>query len=615
MATKTFSFNLDSRNTESLILTNNKVNTNTATVEVAKVMDSNNNLTPNLLAQALANQELYQLDINSVELAKTYDTSQLVVDTEIVHVDAPQTLLKRHLSLFNSIREKINSDSEDTALHARLKAFIQKWLDDPDIQKILGQYFNKDSANNVSITRDSSILKESAIKKVPVDDTDLERDNDSSALFKLSRFAMDDFHRMSTLRRDVIRLKRSKTLQLRNSLKVRSQLNNEIDDAREEFENIEKTVDKAEENYSLVRGLLEQQLQAVDDAFAERHRILSSPTGLCFVRISDLPIQISFHQTPLIAQPASGQLPSICQQATELPERLQPFLELLDDQPMSSWKQLQPYWRWLPKAWSQQPPPRVIPQIHQNISLMPLPFHSLMLSLPAIQNYSTAIKSGLSLAASSKLSADEVTLEQLTKSRHAGLRQRARRLQDDLTSALSCLLQQLQEIPAADRYNWSRLAENDALNTETPLSWPNFHVYSGQMAGLYLREIIEWLYLQLDKNAKTESRSALRTCIRACLLQAVNDDPQDLLHGKVIQFPGFIKPGVLMTASLNRIPALSDRLKVYDGSQQLIAEARVIDSHQTEANIEVISTYTATPAAFSSWTVVGHKAILNAGFD
>jgi hypothetical protein len=519
--------------------------------------------------------------------------------------------LKRHLSLFNSIRDKINSESEDTALHARLRAFIKKWLDDPDVQSLLGNYFTKDNVNNVTITRDSSRLLEATIKKEAGDD----KDNDSSALFKLSRYAMDDFHRMSTLRRDVTRLKRAKTQELRNSLKSRSQLNNEIEDAREAFENNEKTLLKAEENYALVQGLLEQQLQAVDDAFAERHRILSNPSALCFVRISDLPMQISFHQTPLMAQPRTGELPAVCKQAAELPERLKPFMDLLDDQPMSSWRQLKPYWRWLPEAWLQQPPLRIIPQLKQNIGLMPLPFHSLMVAIPAVQKRSTSIKSGLSLAASSKLSADEITLEQLTKARHAGLRQKARGLQDDLASAFSCVLQQLLELPANARYNWSRLAEKDTLNTENPLSWPDFYHYSSQSEGLYLREAIEWLYSQLDSQAITESRSALRTAIRACLLQAVNDDPEDLLHGKVIQFPGFIKPGVMMTASLNKTPSLSDRLKVYDGTQQLIAEARVIDSNQTEANIEVISTYVATPAAFASWTVVGHKAILNAGFD
>lgn len=559
----------------------------------------------------LQEQELYKVDAAMVDLKPAYDKEQLVADTEITHVDKTLTLFKRHLSLFNSIREKIAADDEETALHKRLQLFIEKWRDDPQVQSLLGRYFATDNTNKITITRDSSALPESIIKISTGDD----KDNDSSALFKLSRFAMNDFHRMSSLRRDFSRLKRLKTLALRSSLRQRSRFENQIEDARGAFENSEKSRIEAEENYAIVRGLLEEQLQAVDDSFAERHRILSRPLGLCYVRISDLPMQISYHGTPLLAEPSAGQLPASCQSSADLPERLQPFLELLMEQPMSSWRQLRPYWRWLPKDWLTQPPVQKIPQFQQSISVMPAAFHVLLTALPALQQRKIQPKRDLSLSAGSKRLADEVTLEQLANARHAGLRRKARHLQDNLASAISCLLQQLQEMPAVVRYQWSRLAENDRLNTENLLSWPDFHTYAGQAEGLYLREIVEWLYLQLDRNAMTESRSAMRTLVRACLLQAVNDDPEDLLHGKVVQFPGFIKPGVLMTATLNRVPHLSSRLKVYDGAQQLIAEARVVDSQETQANIEIISTYVTQPAAFAAWTVVGHKAQFNVGVD
>ena len=601
MSFKSFTIKAQPIITESLLL-------NTADTQNVLLANANpiQNINPDLLSQVLSNNDLYNLNLGSVELNAVYDTSALVADTDISHVDTTHTLFNRHFNLFNDIRNKVEQTNDETGLHKRLKDFIEKWKDDADVQKFLTRYYSNTN-NTVTITRQSPALLESQVKKTT--------DNESSALFNLSKFAMNDFHRMSTLRRDFTRLKRAKSLEFRSSLKTRSRLNAEIEDAREDFENSEKTLIEAEENYALVRGLLEEQLQAVDDAFVERQRILSNPTGLCFVRINDLPMQIKFHQTPLIAESKPGQLPVICRQAAALPERLLPFLDLLDDQPMSSWLKLKKYWRWLPKAWPRQPPVRIIPQLSQNISLMPLPFHTLINAVTAVQSRQVAVTGHVSLSLQNQRRADEVTLEQLTKARHSGLRNKARRLQEDLSSALSCLLQQLQEIPPSARFEWSRLAENDVLNTENPLSWPDFHEYASQMVGLYVREIIEWLYLQLDRNAMTESRSAMRTAIRACLLQSVNDDPDDLLHGKVIQFPGFINPGVLMTASLNRIPFLTERLKVYDGNRQLIAEAQVVDSNDTEANIEIISTYITTPVAFSAWTVVGHKALLDADFD
>lgn len=571
------------------------------------------------LLELMSIQELYPVDNQSIELSAAYDTTNLVANTEITHVDDTLTLFNRHFDLFNDIRKKVHGNDDETdaetSMHRRLKQFIEKWKDDADVQGLLGGYYNR-ANNSITITRDSSPLVKTDVK-LEKDENDGTKhvDNGSSALFKLSRYAMDDFHRMSNLRRNFTRLKRAKSIALKSSLKKRSLLNDQIEDAREAFENSEKNRLTSEENYALVRGLVEEQLQAVDDAFIERHRILSNPLGLCYVRVSDLPMQINFQQTPLIAEPGAGQLPAICKQTMEMPQRLQPFLDLLDDQPMSSWKLLKPYWRWLPESWVRQPPIRVIPQLQQSISLMPLPFHTLISALPVIQNRPIVSANVISLSSRSQMLADDITLEQLTKTRHAGLRQKARRLQDDLSSALSCLLQQLQDIPAAARYNWSRLAESDVLNTEKPLSWPQFYQFSSQPEGLYLREIIEWLYAQLDPHAMTESRSAMRTVIRACLLHAVNDDPQDLLQGKVIQFPGFINPGAMMTATLNRVPTLSAKLKVYDGAQHLIAEAQVVDSNETEASIEIISTYVTTPVAFASWTVVGHKALSDAGIN
>jgi len=67
---------------------------------------------------------------------------------------------------------------------------------------------------------------------------------------------------------------------------------------------------------------------------------------------------------------------------------------------------------------------------------------------------------------------------------------------------------------------------------------------------------------------------------------------------------------------LNRIPMLKARLKVYDAQRRLIGEARVVDSQpplqqgvlvdtQVQAQVEILTTYVATPASFVGWTVVG----------
>ncbi|MEJ2307782.1 MAG: hypothetical protein P8Z78_00535 [Gammaproteobacteria bacterium] len=602
MADRTFSINIKPETIESIMLEPDK--------ELMRDIP-----TSEKLIYELQEQELYKLSPESIALKPAYEKELLVADTEITHVDETVSLLNRHLDLFNSLREKIAADDEQTALHRRLQKFIGRWrgkfTDDEGndyIDELLGVYFSGGDNDEVIITRESSSITENNLKET-VDD------NHSSQLFRLSRFAMDDFHRMSGLRRDITRLKRLMSLELRRSLRERSRLEKEIEEARADFENSEKSRLQSDENYAIVRGLLEEQLQAVDGAFSERDRILSEPLGLCYVRVSDLPMQIDYHETDLIAEPSAGSLPASCKTAAELPGRLEPFIELLADQPMSSWRQLRPYWRLLPKEWVVQPPVRPLLSYRQNISIMPPAFQVLMKSLPALTKRAIEPQHRLNLSLASRNLADEVTLEQLASSRNGHLRKRARRLQEDLEQATSCLLEQLFELPASLRYAWSRLAEEDLLNTDNPLSWPEFHVLANETTGLLLREIHAWLHLQLDTNAVPEARTAMRTLIRACLLHAVNDDPDELLTGKVVEFPEIIKPGVLFTANLNRIPQLSTMLKVYDGSQQLVAEAKVVDSKETQASIEIVSAYTSTPNAVAAWTVVSHKTQFHAGLD
>ncbi len=548
--------------------------------------------------------ELYQKDHESIALKPTYETDTLVADLDISHVDLPQTLLDRHRGIFNNLRTKIDGADEETALHRRMEKFIGHWKGDADVQVLLGSYYKVENGE-ISIDRQSAAINEASIKG--------NNDNASSALFNLSRFALDDFHRMSALRRDVLRLKRAKLLKRKNSLRKRSILENDIDAVRADFENNEATRLRSEENYSIVRGLLEEQLKAVDEAFNERQRILSQPLGLSYVRINDLPMQVDYQHSDLIAEPAPDRLPTSCKAAPELAQRMQGFIELLSDQPMSSWRRLRPYWRWLPRQWLVQPPQRQLPQFQHSLSLLPSVFQVLQRALPKQARPAIEAKRHLSVSTGSRQLADELTLEQLTKAGNVRLRQRARRLQDDLETATACLIEQLTEVPASLRYEWSRLAEDDALNTEKLLSWPGFHSLAGEATGLRLREIHQWLQLQLDRNADQEARTAIRTLIRACLLQAVNDDPEELLTGEVIEFPSIIKPGVLVTANLNRIPQLSTPLKLYDSNRQLLAEAKIVDSRDTQASIEIVSAYQATPQTFSAWTVIGRR--FNAGLD
>ncbi len=545
-----------------------------------------------------------------------------LVDTSIQHVDPALTLLNRHLALFNRARERISDDKGDNDPGALLQAFADKWKDDEDVRELLKGYVDFDTEDDPAAPGGIRLLPARLVRQPQLTDKDLKitegarKDSDSSAFFKLSRFAMDDFHRLSGQRTALNRLKRLKAIELSRSRRQSDRLEREIRNARVEYANLDRQRLAAEEDYALARGLLDEQLAAVDGAFAERQRLLSNPVALCYVRVNDLPVSISHRSSDLVPATRPGRLPTACDGAGELPECLQPFLELLADQPMSAWKALADDWRRLPSDLLYQPPAPQLPGYLAGMQALPAALRVLQASLPppTVRRiaYPGAAERRLSHAAAARRAADRVTLEQLTGVRRADLRIEARRLQDDLGRALACLLHLLAALPAADRFAWSRLAEDDRLLVHRPESWPGFVRHRSGSAGLRLALVVNWLHEQLADEAPAESRTALRTALRACLLHAVNDDPAELLRGRVVQFPGRWGPGAVLGATLNRPPALHAPLKVYDAGRRLIGEARVVDSQAPSGNglevqvqVEVVRTLITAAVDSGGWTLVG----------
>lgn len=568
---------------------------------------------------------LYQYTLKDVSIPPLIQFTETTKAT-LTHVDTSTTLLGRNVDLYRGIFDGLVAPAKPDGLTQRLRAFFGKWAKepktaDPDVAALLAEL--KVEHAGPSLTRSMIDALSALPPTVTASDLTETAGSETAGLLALSRRGMDDFHAIDGLAAALQRLKRRKMEQMNASLKRSARLEIDIAAARAAYANLDRTRLAAEEDYNLARGLLAEQLQAVDDAFAERQRLLSNPVALCYVRVNDLPVRIDHRSAPLIPSVNPGQLPVACDSAAEPPARLTPFLELLADQPMSAWRALAGHWHRLPSDWVYQPPLPVLPGYATMIQAMPIAFRALGNAMPApmaqrVQTLSPSVTAGAppSQAVLARRAADRITLEQLTGVRSAALRITARRLQDDLSRALACLLQQLAALPAADRFAWSRLAEDDQLPVERPASWPGFDVHRRSSAGLNLRLVIEWLYAQLADAAPTEARAALRTSIRACLLQAVNDDPAELLVGDVVQFPGLWKPGVLLGTTLNRTPTLQAPLKVYDAQHRLIGEARVVDSQppaassvtaitQVQAQVEIVTTYVATPLSFAGWTLVG----------
>ena len=81
----------------------------------------------------------------------------------------------------------------------------------------------------------------------------------------------------------------------------------------------------------------------------------------------------------------------------------------------------------------------------------------------------------------------------------------------------------------------------------------------------------------------------MRNFIRACLLLAASDDPQQLLQGQIKTLPTRFRLGELLRLNLNREPSPGNMLQMLDDKQQVVATVRVED-HDDKGTLASIAT-------------------------
>ncbi len=156
------------------------------------------------------------------------------------------------------------------------------------------------------------------------------------------------------------------------------------------------------------------------------------------------------------------------------------------------------------------------------------------------------------------------------------LREPARALHQRLDAAAGCLLERLRAISPSTRLNWASAAEADRLAVEAPERWPGLaEAEERDFNGVRtLVELVARWFRQLDADASAAARGAMRNLVRACLLLAASDDPQQLVQGRLQTLPGRFRLGEALRLRLDREAAPGTLLQLFDDDQRVIATLR-----------------------------------------
>ncbi|BAL26837.1 hypothetical protein [Azoarcus sp. KH32C] len=421
--------------------------------------------------------------------------------------------------------------------------------------------------------------------------------NDESALFSAGKVVADDIRKIEALRGALTTLRR-RHQQALNDLRARlAALEADIPAGIRELDVRERARVEALDDYAVAQRLLAEHWREIEAAYAERKRVIESHRGLFYVKVRETPLGRTLPD-PLDLRPASPDdlVPGCANRETSLPAALAPFIEAVYDIPAGDWATLRPLGHLLPGRailaglvdtrrqklalrLNRSPTadtPVLASLIQQN--------HALVRDLAA-RPFNASALSELQRQGSAILALDD-----LLAIPSPLLRDPARALHQRLDAAAGCILARLRTIAPSIRLQWSAAAEANRLAVETPEGWPGLaDAEERDFNGIRtLVELVAWWFRQIDTDASAGSRTAMRNLVRACLLLAASDDPQQLVQGRLQTIPGRFRLGDALRLTLNREAAPGTLLQLFDDSQRVIATLRV-DDHDDQGTVASVA--------------------------
>ncbi len=412
------------------------------------------------------------------------------------------------------------------------------------------------------------------------------------ALFENGRVMRGDIRDVQALRNALAGYRRFRQRQLAEAQAELARLEREIEKTEARLDGLARQRRDHLDDLHVAQQLLYENWTEVEGRYAARHRALARHRGLYYVRAHDVtPGQPLPDPLPMRTGTA-GEMPPACVTiGGELPEGLQPFFETVLEIPLRHWARLHDAYPRLPgrsrlHALLERHYQRLDWAVRRQTAQAPVAAQAALFSLKEadrLVRHDLASRRATrhdSLRTFQRQCGELLSLVDLLGGPPHRLQQRVQRLHEALARAAFCLLALLERLPPGLRLSWAEAAAADRLPVEQPQRWPGLS-QAGEAHFQTLRGLLEtvrWWFDQLHPDADGTSRSALRNLIRAALLSATGDDPQQLLHGRVLVPPATLRPGAALRLSLNREAPVGARLQLRDERARLIGLLQVEDS-------------------------------------
>ena len=520
------------------------------------------------------------------------------------HIDAPNTMFVEAKFNIEKLREELSLDEGADNLLTRIRDYIQRLYDDSGIDpKVLNHFFEEVTAPD---DKDKRRLAPLAFRPIPKIGEEFEveefradapaakatfKENEHSALFGTGKALRDDIREIQKLRAALLAFRRWQQKQLKLKLAERERIRAQIPLKHRELSNLNRKRIETRGDYQVVQQLVQEDWQNVARQYAERAEILNKHKGLFYARVRETPFSRSLpRELPLRHASADDIVPGCPMQDQDLPDELQTFMDTVLDIPIGSWRALRPHYRLLPNRkrlldLSARRIDRIRHRLNKSGSSANTPL-GVRMQLLGRQNHALlrdasrlTLKDSASLIEVQRNSREVLSLEDLLSGSGHRLRGHAETLHDRLNQAGACLLGELRGVRPSLRLQWAEHAENGSLHIDLPASWPGIDEARDDDFNRVrtLGELIEWWFRQLHEKAPASSRSAVRNLIRACLLLAANDDPDELLQGQLKSPPLKLRYGDSLRVTLNREALPGTLLQLHDRNSRLVGTLRVDD--------------------------------------
>ena len=520
------------------------------------------------------------------------------------HIDAPNQMWAEAQRGILKLRDELNTEVSD-GLIAKAQEFIRSQyesdkVDHAKLDEFFLPYLKMTQAGERELDDEKSLplLRPFGVKTIPTpgvmveDQTDPDlKENDKTALFGSGRVLRDDIREVQQLRSALLRYRRWQKRQVKIKTGERERIREQLPKKHRELAILNRERLEKRGDYQVVQQLVRENWKEVAERYAQRAEILENHKGLFYARVRETPFSRPLpRELPLRHVSPDDIVPGCPMEDQEVPAELEPFMETVLELPLGSWRALRQHYRLLPGRrrlleWNARRQSRMQYKINKSYAAVNSALGVRMTGLrksnqSLIREQSRiSVKDKTSLLELQRNSREVLSLEDLLSGSGHRLRGHAETLASRLNQASVCLLDALRGVRPSLRLQWAEAAEHQRLDVQRPDKWPGIdEARDDDFNGLRtLAELIDWWYRQLHAKAGAQARGAVGNLLRACLLLAANDDPQELLEGKLKVLPGKLLHGDRLRVTLNREPQPGTQLQLLDAQSRIVGKLRVDD--------------------------------------